>query len=337
VSHWQQLFDHAKRAAIPIEVMVELTHHCNFRCRHCYIPDFSAPDRLTTERVLRLLDELAAMGTLVLAFSGGELFLRRDWRALARRARTLGFDLHLLTNGLLVGDADADEIRRLAATVHVSLYSLDEERFEEITRRRGSFRRVRAGIERLRARGVPVVLKMPLMTINAGDVQAVRDYAAAIGATCRVAPTITARKDGDVAPLALRLPLERAYAEIGGPIGGCHPGDLDGPLCAAASRYCVITSSGEVMACNVLPGSGGNVRERPFREVWESSPWLQEVRGIRARDLTVCGGCVRLAYCGRCHAQALVEDGDLYGPSGYARRRADLVDAERAAAAATTG
>ena len=72
-------------------------------------------------------------------------------------------------------------------------------------------------------------------------------------------------------------------------------------------------------------------RERSFRDVWESSPWLQKIRGIRARDLHTCGGCSRLAYCGRCHAQALAEDGDLYGPSTYARERADLIDAAGAA------
>jgi hypothetical protein len=71
------------------------------------------------------------------------------------------------------------------------------------------------------------------------------------------------------------------------------------------------------------------VCERPFREIWEGSPWLQQVRGIRASDLPICGGCSRLSYCGRCHAQALVEDGDLYGPSRLAQRRADLIDAGR--------
>jgi radical SAM protein with 4Fe4S-binding SPASM domain len=214
----------------------------------------------------------------------------------------------------------------------VSLYSVDEARFEAITRRPGSFSRVLAGIERLRARDLRVVLKVPLMTLNLGDLQAVRDYAARVGADCVAAPTITAKKDGDLAPLSLRADLERALGEIGGPVSGCHPADLDGPLCAAASRYCVITSAGDVMACNILPGSGGNVRERSFREIWEESPWLREVRGIRAKDLPVCGTCSRLSYCGRCHAQALAEDGDLYGPSTHARARAELI--ERASPAA---
>src|SRR5690606_16059786 len=95
---WRQ----AAQRGVPIEVMVELTHHCNFRGGPCYRPDFGAPDRLSTGRLLALLDELAAMGTLVLALSGGELFLRRDWFEVARRARQLDFDLHLFSNGYLI-------------------------------------------------------------------------------------------------------------------------------------------------------------------------------------------------------------------------------------------
>ena len=80
------------------------------------------------------------------------------------------------------------------------------------------------------------------------------------------------------------------------------------------------------MACNVLPGSDSNIRERPFREIWENSPWLNRIRSIRVRDLHTCKSCSRLSYCGRCHAQAMTEDGDLYGPSSYAQNRAELFE-----------
>ena len=80
------------------------------------------------------------------------------------------------------------------------------------------------------------------------------------------------------------------------------------------------------MACNILPGSGGNIRERSFRDVWQNPPWLNQVRSIRRRDLHTCNGCSRLPYCGRCHAQALVEDGDLYGPSSYVQERAEIFE-----------
>ncbi|MEM7349847.1 MAG: radical SAM protein, partial [Acidobacteriota bacterium] len=102
--HQQRLIVQAARHNIPMDVSIELTHHCNFRCRHCYIPDFSAPDLLSTERLLTLLEELADIGTLFLTFTGGELFLRRDWLPLARRARELGFALRLFSNGTLIDE-----------------------------------------------------------------------------------------------------------------------------------------------------------------------------------------------------------------------------------------
>ena len=113
-AHQRRLVVQAARLNIPVDVSIELTHHCNFRCQHCYIPDFSAPDLLSTERLLSLLEELADVGTLFLTLTGGELFLRRDWLTIAGRARELGFALRLFSNGTLIDDEVADQIAEQA-------------------------------------------------------------------------------------------------------------------------------------------------------------------------------------------------------------------------------
>jgi len=328
-SQIERVYREAARRSIPIEVMIELTHHCNFRCGHCYIPDFGAPDRLPTARVLGLLDELAEMGTLVLALSGGELFLRRDWLEIARRARELDFDLHLFTNGSLVGEAEAEAIAALPATCQISFYCLEPERFDRFVRRPGAFARVVRGIEALRRHGVRVILKVPLMRFNYQQTGALAEWAGERGCELRTSPFITAKKDGDRAPLALRVPQPELLRELGGPVLGCFDAadrvlDDEAPLCAAASRYACITSSGDVMACNILPGADVNVRATPFREAWEGSAWLRRIRALRRADLSECSSCDTFDRCGRCTAQALVEDGDLTGPSSQARERARL-------------
>ncbi len=328
----ERVYRAAAERSLPLEVMLELTHHCNFRCGHCYIPDFGAPDRLSTARVLALLDELAAAGTFVLALSGGELFLRRDWFPIARRARELDFDLHLFTNGSLVGPDAADAVRSLDATVQLSFYTLDESAFDAFVRRPGAFGKVVQGIELLRERGVRVILKTPLMTFNYREAAAIVAWGAARGCEVRTSPFVTARKDGDLAPLAFRVPQAELAQELGGPVLGCFDRTgaeapvADAPLCAAATRYACITSSGDVMACNILPGADANVRERSFLEVWRESPWLNRVRGLRRKDLTECATCAKFSYCGRCQAQALTEDGELLGPSRHARERAELLE-----------
>ena len=337
LSHHDRLLVKAMQSSIPLDVSIELTHHCNFRCEHCYIPDFLAPDRLSTERLLSLLEELAEMGTMFLTLTGGELFLRRDWLPVAQRARQLGFGLRLFSNGTLIDQAAADAIAALPAVVEISLYSMNRLTFETVTQREGSFNKTLRGIKILRKCGVEVVLKMPLMTHNHKEIEGVAKYAESVGADFQVSSTILAKKDGDLAPLALRVSHEELLPLYGGPHLGCglpdqESGGLaeddprkDGPLCAAASRYCNITSAGDVMACNVLPGAGGNIRDRSFRDVWENSEWLNEVRSIRVADLHTCKSCSSLSYCGRCHAQALTEDGDLYGPSAFAQGRAEAL------------
>ncbi|MEM8962601.1 MAG: radical SAM protein [Acidobacteriota bacterium] len=328
----QRLIVEAGRKAIPLDVSIELTHHCNFRCKHCYIPNFSAPDLLSTERVLTLLDELVAAGTLFLTLTGGELFLRKDWLVIARRARELGFALRLFTNGTLIDEAKADQIAPLSAVVEISLYGATEETYARVTARKGQMAKVHRAIDLLRERDVPLLLKAPLMSLNHHDYEAIRDYAASVGADFQVSPTIIAKKDGNQEPLALRVAPAELLPRLGGPSTGCLVDDGDddprssGPLCAAANRYCNITSAGDVMACNILPGSDANIRDRDFLDVWRNSAWLNKIRAIRKSDLHTCKSCSKLSYCGRCHAQALVEDGDLYGPSSYAQERAAVLE-----------
>ncbi|NOZ79555.1 MAG: radical SAM protein [Acidobacteria bacterium] len=330
--HFRSLVQRAARELIPLDISIELTWRCNFRCRHCYIPDFNAPNGVSTERLMRLLDELADMGTLFLALTGGEPLLRKDWALIARHARSLGFQVMLLTNGALIDEPTADRIAELGLQTEISFHSGDPAVFEAVTSIPGSFRAVRAAITRLRERGVPVELTVPLSTLNPDGGSSVPELAGELDVPAKVYTKIFARKDGNTDPLKLRLaPEDAVQLGRGGPETGCEIDDAeqpagDGPLCAAGVRYANITPSGDVLACNVLPASSGNINEMSFREIWETSPWLAKLRKIRRQDLRGCATCSRLAYCGRCHAQALVEDGDILGPSSAACAYAEALE-----------
>jgi radical SAM protein with 4Fe4S-binding SPASM domain len=69
------------------------------------------------------------------------------------------------------------------------------------------------------------------------------------------------------------------------------------------------------MPCVAMPIACGNVRDEPFAEIWHHSPEMLRVRSVRIRDLHTCSTCAASRFCTRCPGQALVENGDLYGPS----------------------
>lgn len=329
MSHYESLIRNAAQKSIPIDVSLELTHHCNYRCQHCYIPDFSVPNALTIQRIMRLLEELAEMGTLHLTLTGGEMFLRKEWYQIAKRSRELGFALRLFSNGSLIDERIADQVASLGVAIEITVFSMNAQVSDEITQKPGSFDLTIRGIESLSRHSVDLMIKVPIMTLNAGSWQSVETYAKNLGVSFMSFASIYAKKNGDPSTIALRVPSEDLVDYYQ---GSASAGQVereireDEPLCAAASRYCNITSGGDVMACNLLPGSGGNLQDRSFRDIWEQSPWLNQVRSIRKRDLHTCDSCQRLSYCGRCHAQALIEDGDLYGPSSAAKERADVLD-----------
>ena len=330
---YQRVFAAAERDSVPLDVILELTHRCNLRCRHCYIPDFQAPDLLDTERVLRLLDELAELGTLRLTLSGGEVLLRRDWAEVARRARRLGFEVRVFTNGSLITGRVADELAALCASAEISLHAAAAEPFDAFTQVQGSFRRMERGVALLRERGVEVLLKVPLTVHNYREVDAVHAFAESLGVRCTSYPAIMPAKDGSRTPLAHRAPEKLLLPYYAGPHSECalpEPGSghegAEAPLCAAAARLACVTSAGDVLPCVVLPLVAGNLLTQSFREIWESSAVMRRVRSLRPADLMRCGSCEKLAYCGRCPAQALAEDGDLAGPSRWACEHAAALE-----------
>ncbi len=330
---FERLFSEAARNATPLDVLIELTHRCNHRCRHCCITDFDEPDLLTTEAILGLLDELVEMGTLRLTLSGGEALLRRDCLEIAGHARKLGFAVRLLTNGSLVTEALADALARLCVTVEISFHTTDPGTFDEFTQTPGSFGRTTHGIGLLRERGVEVLFKVPITIHNVGTLAAIHEWARSAGADCIAYPAITPADDGSLAPLAHRAPQEVLLSYYASPDSRCprvapmSGGALDAvPLCAAAARFACISPSGDVLPCVDLRIVAGNVRWQSFRDIWERSEVMRRIRALRRADLKWCDTCPKLAYCGRCHAQALSEDGDILGPSSWACGHAEALE-----------
>lgn len=317
---------------LPLSVHLDLTYRCNERCVHCYL-DHEDYGEMTTAEIERVLEELAAAGTLFLTLSGGEIFLRQDLVPLLRKARALHFDLHLKTNGLLVTAERAAVLKSLGVSkVQISIYSADPAVHDAITKVPGSLARSLEAVRTLQAAGVQTKMACPLMKQNAGDYPAVLQLAEALGVPCVLDMTITPRMDGDRSLLAFRSspgellpilqnktlnPLPAADAGAGGDV-------YDNIPCSAGHNSCYISPYGDVYPCVQMPLPAGNVRAETFSSIWKGSPEMRRVRDIRESQIHICSGCAIRRFCHRCPGIAYMEDGDLLGPS---ERACELAEA----------
>jgi radical SAM protein with 4Fe4S-binding SPASM domain len=327
----ERILSEAEQRSIPVKVTFELTNRCNERCEMCYVDLDDLEDELTTHEVYRILGELKKAGTLILTLSGGEIFTRKDALDIIRRTRELGMAPRVFTNGTLLREKHADALADIQVfVVEITVFSLDPEVHDKVTRIPGSLERTLRAIRWLRDRDVPVLIKAPLLAGLGDKARAVRDFAAEVGAQCRFDPTVVARYDLDTSPLGLRVgesELVEFCVDPGfdAPVDpeGLREPDPDGPMCATGRRTALISSKGLVYPCSQRYPAAGSLREQSFQEIWETSPLLMKLRNITAQDLDTCSGCSSFGTCGRCALNSLGEEGSFFGPNRWAGRIAE--------------
>lgn len=84
----------------------------------------------------------------------------------------------------------------------------------------------------------------------------------------------------------------------------------------AGDGFCFVSHIGEVYGCGFLPVLAGNIREKPFHEVYQFSPLFQELRQYDKLE-GKCGLCEYRVKCGGCRARALAETGSYMAEEPY--------------------
>jgi cyclic pyranopterin phosphate synthase len=138
------------------DLRVSVTDRCNFRCQYCMpaegLPWLERSDILTFEEIARLVELFASMGVSDVRLTGGEPLVRREFPTLAGMLSGLEGveDLSVTTNGFLL-KRDAERLVRAGVNrFNVSIDSLQNDRFYELTRR-DALPQVLEGLEALAA------------------------------------------------------------------------------------------------------------------------------------------------------------------------------------------
>ncbi len=311
---------------------------------------------LTTSEGRALLEDLANFGSPVILFSGGEPLMRPDLLELIGYARELGLRVVISTNGTLISGGMAKELKTLGLSyVGISLDGLREthDRFRGI---KGSFDRAVDGLRNCQEAGIKVGLRFTINKRNVADIPGIfgllRDEN--IPRVCfyhlvytgRGSKLISEDLSNEETRKTVDLIIEltaQLFAD------GLHKEVLtvdnhtDGVYVylkllkenpERAQNVLELlkmnggNSTGNGIGCVSWDGSVhpdqfwrhysfGNVRERPFGEIWTdlSNPLMAKLKDKRPHVKGRCGQCRYLDLCaGNFRVRAEAVTGDLWAP-----------------------
>ena len=312
--------------------------------------DTDFPGELSTEEVFTVMDDLKAYGVPVLILSGGEPLLRPDIFEISARAKAMGFYTGLSTNGTLIDEGMADRIAATGYDyVGISLDGI-RATHDRFRRKPGAYEASLKALRLCRDRGVKVGVRFTITQDNAADLPRLLQLVererfgkfylshlnyAGRGNRNRTHDAFlsTTRQAMDLLfETAHRWALEGADFEV---VTGNNDADGVYLLHWARRHYPEQldrlrerlrrwggNSSGVHIANidnlgNVHPDtfwwhySLGNVKERPFSEIWEDTrdPILA---GLKARPRRISGRCGRCAYFDVCGGNTRVRAMQLY-------------------------
>ncbi|HII00267.1 TPA: 12,18-didecarboxysiroheme deacetylase [Methanosarcinaceae archaeon] len=158
-------------------VVWNMTRRCNLKCVHCYAQakDVEFKDELSTEEGKALIDDLAAFGSPVMLFSGGEPTMRKDLPELAAYAREKGMRAVISTNGTLIDKTLAKKLKEVGLSyVGISFDGVREtnDKFRGV---KGAFDAALEGLHNCQAEGIKVGLRFTINKQNVRDIPAIFD------------------------------------------------------------------------------------------------------------------------------------------------------------------
>ena len=349
-SRARRRLDVVAEAPFPAYVVWELTLACDHACTHCGSRAGTARDggELSTDEALGVVDQLAALGTREVVLIGGEAYLHDGFLQIVRALAARGIAPALTTGGRgVTADLAAELAAAGLAYASVSIDGLPATH-DRMRNLRGSWRAATAALERLRAAGVATASNINLNRLNHRDLEPLYDELRARGigswqvqltaplgrAADRpelllqpydlldVVPRVAAlkaraRADGIVLTPGNNLgyfgPEETQLRSIGLP---GHP-DRDHWRGCQAGRFVMgIESHGAVKGCPSLQPAyvGGSARERPIRELWDSSAELAFARRRTVDDLW--GFCRACPFARTCMAGCTFTAHSVFGRPG---------------------
>jgi sulfatase maturation enzyme AslB (radical SAM superfamily) len=213
---------------------VELTGHCDLRCKHCLRDDLSTVVELEPSFLGDLLDQALALGPPHVAFTGGEVTLHSRFFELLRAVAERDLTFHFVTNGKSYPRIRAELLGFRGAMTGFTV-SLDgaSRAVHDRVRGRGAWDAAVMAIALAARDEWQVTVQMAIHAANRHELRAMAELCRDLGASLLVyahtQPTERASRNGlDLSPEAW-LAIDREVEAIGRAI--------DLPVMVSAGHY----------------------------------------------------------------------------------------------------
>ena len=312
-------------------VFLELTRACNLSCVHCKAEAGKPPPgELTKMEVFEFVGSLLSFSKPLLILTGGEPLMREDLFDIASYATEKGLKVALATNGTLIDDKAASEVKKSGIErVSVSLDGSNPKVHDKIRGVEGAFERAILGVENLKSHGVEVQINTTVTKQNLRDLSHIMELclkllvkALHLFLLVPVGCGLEIEEESQLSPMEYERALTWLYRrkkEVDLELKAtCAPhyfriAGVDAKRrlgCLAGISVCFVSSLGYVQPCGYLPLNAGNVRERGIGEIWEDAEVFKLLR-IPELLKGKCGSCEFKYVCGGCRARAYAKAGDF--------------------------
>ena len=331
----------------PAHPVWEVTLACNLRCIHCHAASGKpSPDELTTEEGHKLLEEIARIQEFrMLVITGGEPLVRKDIFDLLSYGKKLGFNYVMATNATLITQEIAHRLRENNVRgVAVSIDSYRSEVHNFIRRNPKALELAVRGIKNAKDAGLVVQVNFTAMGYNIEDLEGTIDFADSLGADIMLVYQLVPvgrgreikdatlhrqrmkelsdkliRKQRDVRTIIEPVAMPQFWTYLVKNNGKDEPDFFSRTFfhgCTAGRGLVYIKANGDVWPCPFVAVNAGNVREKPFDEIWRHSEVFQKLRN-RDNLKGKCGTCRFREICGGCRGRAFALTGDYLAEDPY--------------------
>jgi radical SAM protein with 4Fe4S-binding SPASM domain len=152
----------------PVHVSIELTYHCNYRCKHCYnesTPNYE--NYHNTDELIKVLDDLYDNGIVVVELTGGEPLSHPDFEIIFEHCLKLFKLVAVLTNGYLITEKLLDSFIEYNNKImfQVDLHGT-EEYMDWFCDKKGAFKQIKNSIKLITERDFILRVVMVVTKLN---------------------------------------------------------------------------------------------------------------------------------------------------------------------------